>query len=33
VLRKMRHADDEVRTGPRAATKSGAPMNGGRGAR
>jgi circadian clock protein KaiC len=32
VLRKMRHADDDVRIGPAARTKIGAPINGGRGA-
>ena len=32
VLRKMRHADEDVRIGPGARTKIGAPMNGGRGA-
>jgi circadian clock protein KaiC len=32
VLRKMRHADEDVRIGPGARTKTGAPMNGGRGA-
>jgi circadian clock protein KaiC len=32
VLRKMRHADDDVRIGRGARTKIGAPMNGGRGA-
>jgi circadian clock protein KaiC len=32
VLRKMRHADEDVRIGPGTQTKIGAPMNGGRGA-
>ena len=32
VLRKMRHADEDVRIGPGARTKIGAPLNGGRGA-
>ncbi len=31
VLRKMRHADEDVRVGPGARTKTGGPMNGGRG--
>jgi circadian clock protein KaiC len=32
VLRKMRHADDDVRSGRRTDAKRGAPLNGGRGA-
>jgi circadian clock protein KaiC len=32
VLRKMRHADEDVRIGRRTGSKNGAPMNGGRGA-
>jgi circadian clock protein KaiC len=31
VLRKMRHADEDVRIGPGSRTKTGGPMNGGRG--
>jgi hypothetical protein len=32
VLRKMRHADNDVSIGTRTGVKDGAPMNGGRGA-